>query len=362
MKKSVLLAAGLAFAAGSAFAGDTIWSVEYNGGLNTVGTFDSGNPAVITNIGNMGITAFVNNLEFDGSGNLWTSDGFSLYSVNKGTGAATVVGGHGSVGSSGMTDMSWDGSTMYGISTSCAVSSQLHTINLGTGAATTVCSALLPGACDVGLTFDGQGNLFGHDLVSDTIYSITLGSCTTSTLVSLPFDSNFGQGLTANSGTGQCYHVAFNNSAFQAELYEFDAGGSYNLVGAFSVLQIAGADVEEGAGSCLQMTVSTLIAGTSGNWNVSGGTPGGRFSIPYGNRPGTSRVNGTLGYCATFDFAGLNASKTVCKNKSFDGSGNGSCRVPIPANARGVRVLSQAAEAGTCPNECVSNLDDQVVG
>jgi len=112
---------------------------------------------------------------------------------------------------------------------------------------------------------------------------------------------------------------------------------------------------------CLAMTVDPLVAGQSATWNVSGATAGEQVAIVYGFGPGSTGVNGIAGYCATFGIQGVNQNKVICR-KTADGNGDVSCRKSIPAGVKGRRVLTQAAERNTCPDECVSNLDDQVVG
>ncbi len=115
------------------------------------------------------------------------------------------------------------------------------------------------------------------------------------------------------------------------------------------------------SGDCLTMTVDPLVAGQSATWNVSGATAGEQVAIVYGFSPGSTSVNGFAGYCATFGIQGVNQNKVIC-TKSADGGGNVSCTKKIPAGVKGRRVLSQAAERNTCPDECMSILDDQVVG
>ncbi len=355
MKKSILIACGCAIALTGAAQADTIWGID--NGADTLGTFDSATPGVFNPIGATGIVSgFVNCIEFDGSGNLWASDGVSLYSVDTGSGAGSLVGTHGFTDGGTAGDFSWDGSDMYTISTVCGAGSQLWTVDLGSGATTNVCTSMLAGSCDVGLTFGTGGDMFAHDLVSDSIYSID-GSCGTSTVVVLPFDSNFGQGLTSGS---ENYHVAFNSTAFAGELYSFDGSGNYNFLGTLLPLQIAGADVEGGAGDCLDMDVSNLVAGLSAVWDVSGATPGEQVAIVYGFGAGSTVVSGTFGYCATFGIRGVNASQVICR-KNADGSGNVSCKKSIPSGTSGRTVLTQAAERNTCKDECVSNLDTQVI-
>jgi len=356
-KTALLVACGLAVATAGVSFGDTIWGID--NAADMIGTFDSGSPGTFNGIGNSGITSgFVNNLEFDGAGNLWASDGATLFSINKTTGAATAVGGHGITNGETMTDFAFNNGTMYGIATLCGGQSSIYTIDLSSGAATFVCTTDLVGACDVGLTFDGSGVAYGHDLVFDVIYSVDLSTCTTSTVVSLPYNSNFGQALAGSGGT--MYHVAFNSDAFQGELYSFDGTGAYNFLGVLGPLQIAGADVEGGSSDCLTMVVSKLTAGQTGKWGVSGATPGAKVAVVYGLAAGKTVVNGQAGFCATFGIKGVNSNKLIGM-KNADGSGNATISKKIPGFAAGLTVYTQAAEQGTCPKECVSNLDKQTI-
>ncbi len=114
------------------------------------------------------------------------------------------------------------------------------------------------------------------------------------------------------------------------------------------------------AGDCLQMVVDPLLAGQSATWEVSGATSGEQVTIVWGLIKGLTILGGYADYCATFGIKGVNQNRLVC-SKTADGSGGLSCTRKVPSGARRLRILSQAAERGTCPDECVSNLDDQVV-
>ncbi len=118
---------------------------------------------------------------------------------------------------------------------------------------------------------------------------------------------------------------------------------------------------EGGSADCLTLAVDPLVAGQSATWSVSGATAGEQVAVVYGFGPGSTSINGYAGYCATFGIQGVNQNKVIC-TKAADGNGDVSCKKSIPAGVRGRRVLSQAAERNTCPDECVSNLDDQTVG
>ncbi len=355
MKKSILIACGCAVTLTGAAQADTIWGID--NGADTLGTFDSATPGVFNPIGPTGIVSgFVNSIEFDGSGNLWASDGASLYSVDTGSGAGSLVGSHG-IGGETMTDFSWDGADMYGISTLCGAGSQLWTVDLGSGAASNVCASLLAGSCDVGFTFGTGGEMFAHDIVSDVIYSID-GSCGTSTVIPMPFDTNFGQGLTSGS---ENYHVAFNATAFAGELYSFDGSGNYNFLGTLLPLQIAGADVEAGFKPCISLEVNELVAGQEGRWWITDAEPFARYVIVFGYLPGETVVDSSaFSLCATFGIKGIKKTRILSQGKTSI-HGDALVKRTIPHNQQGRRALTQAAMRDTCPFECVSNLDDQVV-
>lgn len=90
------------------------------------------------------------------------------------------------------------------------------------------------GALEVGLAFDGNGDILVHDLITDTIYK-GAGANPASVVpwVSIPFDTNFSQGLYATGDKG--YHGALNTSTFLSENWSFstvnpagNAGYSFN--------------------------------------------------------------------------------------------------------------------------------------
>jgi len=355
MRKTALLAAcGVMMAAGSAFGQDTLWGI--NNADDILGTFTTDDPGTFNDIGSTGISDFVNSIEFGGDGTLYASAANTLYTLDQDTGAATSVGSHNITNGETINDMAWDGSQMWGIGSICGTQSSLWTIDLSTAEATFVCTTDVAGACDVGLTVGADGTVFGHDLVNDIIYEVDPGDCSTNTIINLPFDSNFGQGLTSSDTAN--YHVAFNNNAFAGELYEFDSSGNFDFLGTLEPLQIGGADVE--AAACLSLDVDELIGGRSASWNVSGATPGAQVAVVFGFQPGQTVVDDQLGFCATFGIDGVNQNRLICLSTA-DGNGNVSCQRNIPTAAVGRRVLSQAAERGTCPEECTSSIDDQVV-
>ncbi len=129
----------------------------------------------------------------------------------------------------------------------------------------------------------------------------------------------------------------------------------------YNAIAIDNACWEGEVSACLTLAVDPLVAGSSASWNVSDATAGEQVAIVYGFAPGSTIVNGFAGYCASFGIQGVNQNKVIC-TKAADGAGNATCTKKIPAGVKGRRILSQAAERNTCPDECVSNLDDQTVG
>lgn len=115
-----------------------------------------------------------------------------------------------------------------------------------------------------------------------------------------------------------------------------------------------------GSSDCLTMVVDPLIAGQTANWNISGATPNSKGVVVYGFQAGNTVVNGGGGFCATFGIQGVNQNKVV-GFWGADGSGNASVSKSIPFIAKNRTVLTQAAQRDTCPDECVSGVDTQVV-
>jgi len=102
----------------------TIWGLQTAGGSSdpSLVTFESTAPGPVTTIGSLGggIDSFMTGLDFDGSGKLYgqEQDG-DFYSVDKATGAATLIGGGGLQANYSIGDLSWDpvGKRMLAVAT-----------------------------------------------------------------------------------------------------------------------------------------------------------------------------------------------------------------------------------------------------
>jgi len=110
-------------------------------------------------------------------------------------------------------------------------------------------------------------------------------------------------------------------------------------------------------GGCLSLSLDQLVGGEPTRFTIGEGESGTRGVLVYGFQPGETVVNGTGGYCATFGIRGVNQSRVLGGlNNVFDGNGEMMISQFIPGAAKGRRILFQAAQRGTCPDECVSSL------
>ncbi len=115
----------------------------------------------------------------------------------------------------------------------------------------------------------------------------------------------------------------------------------------------------EAQSSCLTLEVDRMVAGLKSTWTIGGGAQGEKVALVYGTNDGNTSGS-SAGYCFTFGIKGVNAGKLICQ-KNLGAGGDTTCASPIPSNFQGVRVLTQAAKQGTCPEECMSNLLDMVI-
>ena len=149
---AVLLTASISHAS-------VIWIDDANGEIGTVDVATGS----VTLVGNAGVV--LTDIAFDHSGNLWGVDFNNLFSINKATGAATLVGSLGSGSFNALTFGS--NGTLYAATNQ---GGSLYTVNTGTGAATLVGAIGFSSAGD--LAFHG-GTLYmstttGHLISVDT--------------------------------------------------------------------------------------------------------------------------------------------------------------------------------------------------
>jgi len=84
----------------------------------------------------------------------------------------------------------------------------------------------------IDIAIDGEGQMFGYNLVDDIFYEINKETGAITEVGSIGFDANFGQGLTWDTKNQELLMTAFNNAAFQAEFRSVDRQtGSTELIG-----------------------------------------------------------------------------------------------------------------------------------
>jgi subtilisin-like proprotein convertase family protein len=181
----------------------------------------------------------------------------NLITIDTATGAPTVVGSTGNANTTGMAYDPVTGNMYVSDVTTCGTSSRLHTINLSTGALTLI-GTVTNSPCLIGIAANSAGQLYGYDIVNDTLLSIDKATGASTVVGSLGFDANYGQGMGFDAASGQMYLAAFNNVTFQAELRIADlATGNTTLVGAFGT---------SGTSQYGWLAIPGLGSGGSGNW------------------------------------------------------------------------------------------------
>ncbi len=207
-----------------------------------------------------------------------------------------------------------------------------------------------------------QGHIFGGD--NNNLFVVSLGSNTV-----VEFDGSTGEFISTFISThldtpedivfdrdGNIWVANFDSN----DINEFDGttGAWIRRVTWFrNPLSIT---VKPALAECLTMSVSSLKSGKDAIWSISGATPGSSVAVVVGYEKGTTIFNGQFGYCATFNIQDINQKRRIGVVVA-DQNGNASLIRKVPRYGEGLFVLTQAAEQGTCPDECVSNLDIQVV-
>lgn len=152
---------------------------------------------------------------------------------------------------------------------------------------------------------------------------------------------------------GQVYALhPLNNSLFAGGTFGTSTGGDSRIA------RYEGCVTDP----CLSLSVDNLVAGQQATWTVSGVLPGEQVVVVYGFSAGASIVSGLHGYCASFGIAGVNDPSRVVGVALADGGGVASIARIVPGNAGGVALKFQTAMRGTCPDECLSDVLDAVVG
>lgn len=127
--------------------------------------------------------------------------------------------------------------TLYASATSIA-KSELYTINPADGTSALIGTISNSPAC-IAIAINSEGEMYGYDIVNDSLISINKITGAGTIIGSLGFDANFAQGMDFDYETDILYLAAFNNGTFQPELRIADiTTGSTTNIGVFSVDQV----------------------------------------------------------------------------------------------------------------------------
>jgi len=118
------------------------------------------------------------------------------------------------------------------------------------------------------------------------------------------------------------------------------------------------------ANDCLNLVSTSIVAGQSADFTVTGGAAGARAVVLYGFQPGQLQFcQQGQPWCVDFgiDIPLSKATKRVVVQGTFDGSGIFTDSRIVPSGTTGTRILMQAAESDTFPDVCMSNILDVVI-
>jgi len=118
--------------------------------------------------------------------------------------------------------------------------------------------------------------------------------------------------------------------------------------------------LNDSAEDCLSLEVADLVAGETATWTVSRGAPGAGGVIVWGIGGPPTAFDDVLGFCATFDFR-VRGERQVVRYVRFRADGTARIARRIPQSLSGFDIQFQAAEQGTCPEACMSNVIRTVI-
>ncbi len=115
--------------------------------------------------------------------------------------------------------------------------------------------------------------------------------------------------------------------------------------------------------SCLTLVVDNLVSGKNALFRVSHGTPGERTIVMAGLGGDPTTIINQNGWCATFgfDIRIKQHNIKITATGIFNEDGVFEAEKFVSDRNQGKNILFQAAEKNTCPDECMSNIVEQVV-
>lgn len=226
----------------------------------------------ITNIGSPFTITFPGGLVMrNGVVYTWNqSSPFQLWSIDTVTGTHTLVFNMTGVPQANFTGMTWDGTTMYGVSTSITAS-QIFSVNMSTGVCTPIgtAQALCAGAIELLGRPGAQYSLFAPDIVADNLYKFNKLTGVAALVGPLGQNINFGQGGSADPNDNTFYMMAYTTGP---ELRKLDtATGSLGPVLCTYLAQATGL-------ACVSSVAAPVVCTYTWGPQVSG-TTAGFFSV-----------------------------------------------------------------------------------
>ena len=221
-------------------AGEPAFALDVYPGGNLVYIPDTTVPGTWNVIGSVS--------QFHPAGDFLNGDFSTLYAldydtnefvaIDTATAARTVIGTatpRSGESWSGMTG-SVDG-TLYASSANCGTRSTLYTVDPDTGTPTEI-GEITGAACIIDIAINANGEMYGVDIVSDSLYQIDPNTAAATLVGALGVSANYAQGMDFEEETGVLYWAAYTT---QGELRVIDTTtGASTLVGAFP----SGAEVD----------------------------------------------------------------------------------------------------------------------
>ena len=200
-------------------------------------SFDTDDPATQNVISSIPDTYYAFGGTFDGTNTdfMYVLDANvnALTKVDIASGNVTTIGPCTPYGGQSWTGIQVDKTAdiMYGVSTDIN-ESYIYQIDMTTGAATVIAPTGIPGCIDIAI--DGDGQMYGFDLVGDNSYKIDKETGTSTMLGSIGYDANYAQGMSWDPETDNIYLAAYNNASGTGELRILDrVSGNTEYVGTF---------------------------------------------------------------------------------------------------------------------------------
>lgn len=159
-------------------------------------------------------TGNIYGLEYDdATATLWgVDDTFQLGTLDTATGAftpsVTITGTGAGENPTGITFI--DAASTFYLSTSSGTDSFLYTVDTGTGAATLV--GAMGATLMIDIAINAQGEMYGHDIGADSIYSINTTTGAATLIGATGFAANFAQGMSFDKTTGVLYAWIYQGS------------------------------------------------------------------------------------------------------------------------------------------------------